>query len=131
MKSMRTQKLKSYSDNRGCLVENTLEEMMAQARHFFVSKSKPGVVRGNHYHNNKIEWFYIIQGSALIVTEDIKTQEREELQIHAQDNLIVQMVPHVAHAMKNTGNEEMILLAIINVTHDQKNPDTYHYLVLE
>lgn len=127
---MTTVKLKKYTDARGELVENTREKIMTESRHFFVSKSKPGVVRGNHYHTQKTEWFYIIQGTCRMVKENIKTKKREEIIIKADDNLIIFMKPLQAHAFENIGNDEMILLAFINEPLDKKNPDTIGYKVI-
>jgi len=127
---MKTVTLREFKDERGNLVENTLEEIMNDSKHFFISKSKPNVIRGNHYHKNKSEWFYIIQGTAKIVVIDIESNKREERIVKAEDNIIVQMEPHKAHAIQNIGTGEMILLALINEVLDHENPDTYHYQVI-
>ncbi len=124
---MRTIKLRRYDDQRGNLIENTLEQIMLDSRHFFVSKSKPGVVRGNHYHHRKSEWFYIIQGQAKFCVEDIATKEREEIIVHDSDDIIINLTSDKAHAFKNTGENELILLALVNEVHNQNDPDTFPY----
>lgn len=127
---IKTSKLRVYSDDRGSLAENTLQEVMANSEHFFISKSIPNIVRGNHYHKRKEEWFYIIKGKAEIAVEDIDTKERETITVSADDNILVKMEPLKAHAIKSIGDEEMILLALINEVFDQEDPDTYEYKVL-
>jgi len=117
-------------DERGSLVENTLLSVMSTSEHFFISKSKPGVVRGNHYHKHKMEWFYIIQGTCKLVVKDIISEKIEELIIKDSDNILVNTVPNHAHAFQNVGENEMILLALVNEPLDQKNPDTYFYKLL-
>lgn len=127
---MEIKQLKRYSDVRGSLVENTFLKIMQESQHFFVSKSKPGVIRGNHYHLRKSEWFYIIQGECVLYIEDRNTKKKEERIVKAEDDVIIHMEPNKAHAFKNTGNQELILLALINEVHDQDDPDTYPYEVI-
>lgn len=127
---MKTVKLKRYSDQRGSLVENTNELIMTASHHFFVSKSITGIVRGNHYHKRKSEWFYVIQGKCKIVIEDINTKKREEIDVDEKEDLVVNIGPNKAHAFKNLGDGEMILLALVNEVHDQKDPDTFEYKLI-
>ena len=71
--------LREFKDARGSLIENTSEEIFKQTKHFFISKSKSGVIRGNHYHKRKLEWFLVIKGKAKLVSENVKTKERTEM----------------------------------------------------
>ena len=123
-------KLRKYSDKRGSLVENTLTSIVTGSKHFFVSKSKPGVVRGNHYHKKKKEWFYLIQGKCIFYIKDIISKKTEFIELNDKDNSIIQVEPNKAHAIKNTGKNEMILLALVNEPLDKKSPDTYSYIVI-
>lgn len=122
--------LRKHSDSRGDLVENTIPEIMKNSKHFFISKSAPGVIRGNHYHENKSEWFVIIQGSCQIIVEDVQTKQRDEKTISSEDNVAIYMEPGKAHAFKNVGENEMILCAFINEVFDPKKPDTHSYKLL-
>lgn len=127
---MQIVKLRQHKDERGMLVENTLPEIMKQSNHFFVSKSQPGVVRGNHYHTHKSEWFYVIQGTCEIIVEDMNTKKRETVTIRSEDENIFHMEPGKAHAFKNIGKDELIVLALINDVFDPENPDTVPYKIL-
>ncbi len=127
---MKIIKLKQYSDDRGSLVENTHAEIFKEAKHFFVSKSKPGVIRGNHYHLRKSEWFYVIQGECRLVVKDVKTGKKEAKLVKASQNIIINMQPNKSHAFKNVGKNELILLALVNEVHNQKDPDTYPHKVI-
>jgi UDP-2-acetamido-2,6-beta-L-arabino-hexul-4-ose reductase len=122
--------LKEYIDSRGSLVENCINSIFDEIKHFFVSKSKVNIVRGNHYHTKKAEWFYVISGKCLFVVEDINTKIREEIIISDSDNILIYNKPGFAHAFKNIGDSEMILLALINEPLDKLNPDTFEYKVL-
>ena len=120
-------KLREHKDIRGSLVESVLPRVMKESKHFFISKSKPGVIRGNHYHLRKSEWFYVIQGKCKLVIEDIKTKKREEIIVDSKENIILNMASNKAHAFKNIGKGQMILLALINEVFDKNDPDTYPY----
>jgi UDP-2-acetamido-2,6-beta-L-arabino-hexul-4-ose reductase len=122
---IKTIKLKEYSDDRGSLVENTLEDVMKKSKHFFVSKTKPGVIRANHYHQRKSEWFYLIQGKCLLKVKDLDSGKIEELKISDKQNILVNMPKNFVHTFKNVGDNEMILLALVNEVHKQDDPDTH------
>lgn len=128
---MKTVKLKEYSDVRGSLMENTVETIMLSSKHFFVSKSVPGAVRGNHFHKKKTEYFIVIKGKCLIIVEDIISKERESFEVKDSDKIAILMEPNKAHALKNIGGTELILLALVNEKLDKKNPDTFPYDVIK
>lgn len=125
-----TSELRAYHDDRGGLFENIDPKIMNETKHFFISYSNPGVIRGNHYHTRKSEWFLIIKGTTKIVVEDIETKERAEMIVKAEDHKLVHMVPNKSHAMENIGNDEMVVLALVNEVFDQNDPDTFEYKVL-
>lgn len=127
---IKTIKLEKKEDVRGALIQNESAEIRNKMKHFFVSTSKEGVVRGQHYHTKKVEWFLVIKGSAKIYFEDINTHEKDNLNLSESDPQIVEVPPLVAHSIKNTGNKEMVLLAIVNEPLDNKNPDTFPYKVI-
>lgn len=58
----------------------------------------PGNPRGNHYHNHKPEWIYLLTGELSLVVEDIGTRKRETLTMAAGD--IVKISTGVAHALQ-------------------------------
>ena len=127
---MKTVKLRQFTDDRGSLVENTLASIMDSSKHFFISKSKPGVIRGNHYHKHKSEWFYIIQGTCKMIVKDMNTGTLDEKIIKDTDNFIVYVLPDQVHAFENVGKNEMILIALVNEVLDHDNPDTYRYKIM-
>ena len=125
-----TKKLRRYADNRGFLVENTDPDIITGSKHFLYTATAPGIIRGNHYHEHKIEWFCIIKGKCRFVTEDIKTKKREEIIIHEGDDILFQTEPFVAHAMENIGDTEIIFLGFVNEILDKEHPDTFLYTVI-
>ena len=65
-------KLEIKTDNRGCLAEFMKS---AQFGHIFVSRTKPGITRGNHYHHTKTEKFLVVEGEASIRFRKIVSEE--------------------------------------------------------
>jgi len=121
--------LNKKRDNRGWLIENESNIVKDSMRHFLVSVSKSGSIRGQHYHKNKREWLIVIKGKAEVIFEDIKTKESARVVVSGEDPKIIETVPFVAHAFRNIGKDDMYLVAIVNEPLDQKNPDTYPYEV--
>lgn len=127
---MKKIKLKRYSDNRGYLVENTDKTIVCDSQHFFISKSNPGVIRGNHYHKRKNEWFYLIQGKCKLITKNVKSGIKKSIIIEEKNDIAVNIKPFVAHAFINIGNKEMVIFALVNEQHNQNDPDTYDYILI-
>ena len=120
--------LKKHSDERGILTESTLPlEVFDDIKHFFISKSEPGIIRGNHYHKRKREWFYLLQGKAQIYLYDLRSKEKTEYLVSDQNPEMVEMEPNVVHAIKNIGENEMILLALVNEKFNYDDSDTFAY----
>lgn len=119
--------LEKHEDERGMLVQNDYDFVSHNMKHFLLSFSKPGIVRGNHYHKNKREWFYVVKGKMKLYVMDMKTQEKEEFIIDSENPELVEMEPNIAHATENIGDGELIFLGIVNEPFDQKNPDTHPY----
>jgi len=125
-----TKKMRRFTDKRGYLVENTDPAIVSSSKHFLYTSSAPGIVRGNHYHEHKVEWFCILKGTCRFVTEDTRTKTREEIIIRDEDDILFRTEPYVAHAIENIGDGEMIFLGFVNEVLDKDNPDTYSYTVI-
>jgi UDP-2-acetamido-2,6-beta-L-arabino-hexul-4-ose reductase len=114
-------KLNGHEDARGTFYEilKTLD-----SGQLGISTTKPGVTRGNHYHNTKNEKFLVIKGEALIELRDIFSKEIIQYHVNGNDLEIVEMIPGYTHNITNIGNEEMVLLIWANENYDPKKPDT-------
>jgi UDP-2-acetamido-2,6-beta-L-arabino-hexul-4-ose reductase len=114
--------LNGHKDDRGTFYEilKTLD-----SGQFSLSTTAPGITRGNHYHHTKNEKFLVVHGEALIEFRHIVTNEIVSYKVSDKKMEIVEMIPGYTHNIKNTGNEEMILILWANETFDQNNPDTY------
>ena len=114
--------LTEHKDNRGAFVEIIKTFDSGQ---FSISTSKPGITRGNHYHNTKNEKFLVIKGEAIIRFRHIYSDEVIEYPVSDKKLEVVDIPVGYTHNITNTGDSEMILVIWANELFDKKNPDTY------
>jgi len=123
----RKQQLKINSDSRGALAE------FAKSRHFgqiFVSRTRPGITRGNHYHQTKTERFLVIQGEGVIRMRHIEGGEVIEYNVRGEDFQVIDIPPGFTHSIENTGAGVMVTLFWASEIFDPDRPDTYFLPVL-
>ncbi len=130
------------TDNRGCLAEFLKSPSFGQ---IFVSRTKPGITRGNHYHHTKTEKFLVVEGEAIVrfrkIGEEIsghrsvgRTQRSEiggqkseviEYRISGTEFRVVDIPPGYTHSIENAGNSDLVTLFWANQVFDPEQPDTY------
>lgn len=115
-------RLKKNSDNRGWLAEFIKSKELGQ---FFISKTKPGVTRGNHWHHTKVEKFLVIQGEATIRFRKIDSDKIIEYKVDGEVPEVVDIPVGYTHSIKNTGKEDVITLFWACEIFDPNKPDTY------
>lgn len=119
--------LEQRTDDRGTLAE------LLKSRHFgqmFVSRTHPGVTRGNHYHDLKVEKFCVLEGEAVIRFRPILGDEVTEHRISGTDFKVVDIPPGMTHSIENVGSTEMIVLFWASEILDRDRRDTYSSEVL-
>ena len=109
-------------DNRGQLAEILKSPYSGQ---IFISRTKPGITRGNHYHDTKTEKFIVIDGEALIRFRHIKRGDVIEYRVSGNDLRIVDIPPGYTHSIENVGDKELIVLFWASEIFDPQKPDTY------
>jgi len=109
-------------DERGWLFELIKSEKAGQ---IFISTTKPGKVRGNHYHDTKVEKFCLVKGKALISLRKVNSAEQYAFDVDDTSIQIVDIPPGYTHAIQNTGTEDCIVLFWANEVMDPTRPDTY------
>ncbi len=119
--------VKMFTDERGWLLE------LIKSSHFgqiFVSKTLPGITRGDHYHDTKLEKFCVIQGKGIIRFRKINSSEILEYPVDGEKISVVDIPPGYTHSIENNGDGEMICLFWANQVFDPAVPDTYWEKVL-
>lgn len=91
----------------------------------YLTMGKPGNSKGGHYHPEAVEWFTIIEGSALLKLEDIETHERLNIEMSLEKSITVFIPNNVAHIVVNNSDKDFILLAYTDKLYDPKDTITY------
>lgn len=116
------------TDERGWLFELVKSPHAGQ---IFVSQTRPGITRGNHYHDTKIEKFCVIRGEGIIRFRHILNGEIIEYPVSDRAIRIVDIPPGYTHSIENVGLGDMITLFWANEIFDAQRPDTYFSKVRE
>lgn len=114
--------LELKKDNRGDLFEWIKSEDFGQ---IFVSTTKPGITRGNHYHHTKTEKFLVIRGEAEIGFRQIDSDQTITYNVSGTEPTVVDIPTGYTHNITNTGESELITLFWANEIFDAERPDTY------
>ena len=116
--------LKMNMDARGSFTELLKTRNAGQ---FSVNISKPGITKGQHWHNSKWEFFMVVSGHGLIQERKIGTDEVLEFEVSGEQIEAVHMLPGYTHNIINLSNtENLVTLMWANEPFDPAHPDTYH-----
>jgi len=119
----RQHNLEIKSDPRGSLAEFIKEKHFGQ---IFVSRTKPGVTRGNHYHHTKTEKFFVVEGDGLIRIRAIEGGPVAEYPVRGSEYHVIDIPPGFTHSITNVGTGEMVALFWASELFDPNHPDTYY-----
>jgi len=115
--------LKTNVDERGSFTE--LIKTLGNGQ-FSVNISKPGVTKGQHWHNTKWEFFIVVSGRALIQERKIGSDEVLNFEVSGEEIKAVHMLPGYTHNIINLSETEpLITLMWANELFDPNRPDTY------
>lgn len=116
--------LKMNIDERGSFTEiiRTLDRGQ-----FSVNISKPGVVKGQHWHNTKYEKFLVVSGEGLIQLRKIGTEDVVSYKVKGDKLEVIEMIPGYTHNLINLSeSQDLITLIWCNECFDSNRPDTYY-----
>jgi len=116
------QALTLRTDERGSLFEVVKEEKGSQ---IFFSTTKPGIVRGNHYHTRKQEKFCVVKGEAIIRIRRIGTDKVIEYKVSGDKPVVVEMPIFYTHNIENVGTDELCTLFWTNELYNPNDSDTF------
>jgi len=115
------------TDSRGSLAEFVKFQSGGQ---IFVSRTSPGVTRGNHYHHTKTEKFLVLEGQAVVRFRAVQGTQVIEHRVDGRDFRVIDIPPGYAHSIENLGNGDLVTLFWANEVFDPLRPDTYFIPVL-
>ena len=114
---------KTNVDVRGSFTELLKTENCGQ---FSVNISKPGITKGQHWHNTKWEFFIVVSGHGLIQQRKIGTEEILNFEVSGAEIQAVHMLPGHTHNIINLSErEDLVTLMWANECFDPEKPDTF------
>ena len=115
--------LKMNIDARGSFTELLKTENCGQ---FSVNISKPGITKGQHWHNTKWEFFIVVSGHGLIQERILGKDEILEFEVSGNKIEAVHMLPGYTHNIINLSDtEDLVTLMWANEQFDSEKPDTF------
>lgn len=115
--------LKMNVDDRGSFTELVHTEDCGQIS---VNISKPGIIKGQHWHNSKWELFIVVSGHGLIQERNINTGEFVEFEVSGDKIEAVHMIPGWTHNIINLSEtENLVTVMTCNEIFDKAHPDTF------
>ena len=117
------------ADDRGWFLKaitGTEEDIPSHTGEVYLTMGKPGQAKGGHYHPEAVEWFTIIEGSAILKLEDMETHERKDIEMPFEKAQTVFIPNNVAHIVVNNSDKDFILLAYTDKLYDPSDTIAYH-----
>ena len=115
--------LKMNADERGSFTELLKTADCGQVS---VNITRPGVTKGQHWHNSKWELFIVVHGTALIRERCLATGETVEFTVSGEHIEAVHMIPGWTHSITNLSEtDELVTVMTCNEVFDPARPDTF------
>lgn len=111
-------------DARGAFAEFLKTKNCGQ---FSVNITKPGAIKGNHWHQSKWEVFLVVSGHGLICQRQIHSREILEFEVTAHPLEAVRILPGYVHSIRNlSSTEDLVTLMWASEVFDPEHPDTFY-----
>lgn len=115
--------MKMNVDDRGSFTELVYTEDCGQVS---INISKPGITKGQHWHNSKWELFIVVSGHGLIQERNINTGEKVEFEVSGDKIEAIHMIPGWTHNIINLSDREnLVTVMTCNEIFNPNRPDTF------
>lgn len=122
--------LRANRDDRGSFTELLRTPERGQVS---INVSKPGIIKGNHWHHSKWERFLVVSGEASIrlrrvgLDADGEPFPVDEYRVNGDNPMVVEMAPGTTHCIENLSDtKDLVTVMWANEPFDPENPDTYY-----
>lgn len=114
--------LKMNVDERGSFTEII---KTAERGQFSVNITKPGITKGNHWHNTKTEKFLVVSGNGLIQLRRVGSTKILDYPVSGERLEVIDIPPGYTHSITNTGASDLVTFMWVNEIYNPEEPDTY------
>ncbi|MHB1017740.1 MAG: polysaccharide biosynthesis C-terminal domain-containing protein [Coriobacteriia bacterium] len=114
--------LTMHTDQRGSFTEII---RTAERGQFSVNVIKPGITKGNHWHDTKNEKFAVVSGAGVIRFRKVGESEIHEYLVSGEKIEVVDIPPGYTHNIENLGDTDMVTFMWASEAFDPDRPDTY------
>lgn len=117
------------ADDRGWFLKAIIgaeEDIPSHTDEVYLTMGKPGQAKGGHYHPEAVEWFTIIEGSAILKVEDMETHERRDIEMPFEKDQTVFIPNNVAYIVVNNSDKDFVLLAYTDKLYNPKDTISYN-----
>ena len=114
--------LTMHEDARGAFTEFMRTDERGQTS---INVSRPGVVKGNHFHHTKNEKFLVVHGRGVIRLRHVSETQTHEYFVDGDVLTVVDILPGYTHNIENLGDGDMVTVMWSSECFDPDNPDTY------
>lgn len=111
-----------HADARGELYEVL---KLARGGQIFFSTTRPGVVRGNHWHSRKTEWFCVVRGEAVVRLRHVDGGDTAEIRVSGASPRFVAIPAFHVHHLENVGSDDLLTLFWASEIFDPADADTF------
>lgn len=115
--------LKMNVDNRGSFTEFLKSDDRGQVS---INISKPGITKGNHWHNTKNEKFLVVKGNGVIKFRKIDSDDVIEYKVSDENLEVIDIPVGYTHNITNLGSTDMVTVMWVNEIFNSEEPDTYY-----
>ena len=114
--------LDMHKDERGSFTEFLKTDDRGQVS---VNISRPGIVKGNHWHNTKNEKFLVVKGNGLIRLRKVGDSKITEYRVSGEKLEVVDIPCGYTHSITNIGDDDMVTIMWVNEVFDPQRADTF------
>lgn len=118
--------LTTHADDRGSFTEILRTHDRGQ---FSVNVIRPGIVKGDHWHETKHEKFLVVSGSARVRLREVDRAEVVEYLLTANELRVLDIPPGYTHNIQNTGDTDAVVFMWASEPFSERRPDTHPSLV--
>ncbi|WP_215144701.1 NAD-dependent epimerase/dehydratase family protein [Exiguobacterium qingdaonense] len=120
--------LTTHQDMRGSFTELFKTPDRGQVS---VNVAKPGITKGEHWHESKHEQFIVVSGEGVIRLRTMDGDQTLSFHVSEERLEVVDIPPGYVHHIENTGSKDMVTIMWVNEPFDASRPDTYMATVTE